>query len=148
MKSLFIPACVLCMASTALAASAFPPEVKTYSEKEAKKFLKNLNQEWLKKSASAVLARWEYEESLTNSALERMASIYTKNPCFQPLLLFLSVRSTYVTPPNFWIIWSGIQALERFTQIDLDDFLNTLFFLTKLVCRVCLANCGIVSLLC
>lgn len=51
------------------AASAFPPEVKTYTEKEAKKFLKNLNLEWAKKTNAYYLAKWEYETDISRRTL-------------------------------------------------------------------------------
>ena len=50
-------------------ASAFPPEVKTYTEKEAKKFLKNLNLEWAKKTNAYYLAKWEYETDISRRTL-------------------------------------------------------------------------------
>lgn len=55
--------------SYADAASAFPPEVKTYTEKEAKKFLKNLNLEWGKKTNAYYLAKWEYETHISKQTL-------------------------------------------------------------------------------
>lgn len=51
------------------AASAFPPEVKTYTEKEAKKFLKNLNLEWAKKTNTYYLAKWDYETDISKRTL-------------------------------------------------------------------------------
>lgn len=51
------------------AASAFPPEVKTYTEKEARKFLKNLNLEWAKKTNAYYLAKWDYETDISRRTL-------------------------------------------------------------------------------
>lgn len=61
-------------------ASAFPPEVKTYTEKEAKKFLKNLNLEWAKKTNAYYLAKWEYETDISRRTLgQEVCSAFPTN---------------------------------------------------------------------
>lgn len=62
------------------AASAFPPEVKTYTEKEAKKFLKNLNQEWAKKTNAYYVAKWDYETDISRKTLAQEVGMAHQPP--------------------------------------------------------------------
>lgn len=68
------------LAPVADAASAFPPEVKTYTEKEAKKFLKNLNMEWAKKTNAYYVAKWDYETDISRKTLAQEVGMAHQPP--------------------------------------------------------------------